>query len=373
MSPDPGRHAWKANPRRRFVSIPQKRHPADVAGGLPCYPAGNRWEGWVKRIERLLRAIDRFQQRHSVLGFPFGVVKKYGDDRGGRHAALLAHYGLLCLFPLLLVFVTVLGYALANDPQLQEDVIETLARQFPVLGTQIEGSIRTIKGSGLALVVGVLGTLWGGLGITQSFQDAMNDIWTIPRRKRPNFWWRLARGLGALLLVAGEVMAATVLAQRGIAGPGLFGRAELLAGSFLLNFLLLAVLFQVLTGMTVRFRWLLPGAAVGALGWSVLQSVGVTIVSRQLEQANLVYGVFAVVIVLLGWLYLGSPAGAVRGRDQRGPGPAAVAPQHAPAAAHRAGPPGADRARPDRGAPARAAGPGHLPPRGGRRRRPVLP
>jgi len=79
----------------------------------------------VKRIERLLRAIDRFQQRHSVLGFPFGVVKKYGDDRGGRHAALLAHYGLLCLFPLLLVFVTVLSYALANDPRLQEDVIES--------------------------------------------------------------------------------------------------------------------------------------------------------------------------------------------------------------------------------------------------------
>ena len=150
----------------------------------------------MKRIERLLRAIDRFQQRHSVLGFPFGVVKKYGDDRGGRHAALLAYYGLLCLFPLLLVFVTVVGYALANDPQLQEDVIETLARQFPVLGTQIEGSIRTIQGSGLALVVGILGTLWGGLGITQSFQDAMNDIWNIPRRQRPNFWWRLARGWG---------------------------------------------------------------------------------------------------------------------------------------------------------------------------------
>ena len=111
----------------------------------------------MKRIERLLRAIDRFQQRHSVLGFPFGVVKKYGDDRGGRHAALLAYYGLLCLFPLLLVFVTVVGYALANDPQLQEDVIETLARQFPVLGTQIEGSIRSIQGSGLALVVGVPG------------------------------------------------------------------------------------------------------------------------------------------------------------------------------------------------------------------------
>jgi YihY family inner membrane protein len=259
---------------------------------------------WVTRIERLLRSIDRFQQRHTVLGFPFGVVKKYGDDQGGKHAALLAHYGLLCLFPLLLVFVTVLGYALANDPELQDAVIETLARQFPVLGTQIEGSIRTIQGSGLALVVGILGTLWGGLGITQSFQDAMNNIWNIPRRQRPNFWWRLARGLGALVLVGGEVVAATVLANRSVAGPGLLGRIDLLAGSVLLNFLLLAVLFKILTGTTVRWRHLLPGAAVGALGWSVLQSVGVSIVNRQLEQANVVYGVFAVVIVLLGWLYL---------------------------------------------------------------------
>jgi YihY family inner membrane protein len=259
---------------------------------------------WVKRIERLLRSIDRFQQRHTVLGFPFGVVKKYGDDQGGKHAALLAHYGLLCLFPLLLVFVTVLGYALANDPELQDAVIETLARQFPVLGSQIEGSIRTIQGSGLALVVGILGTLWGGLGITQSFQDAMNNIWNIPRRHRPNFWWRLARGLGALLLVGGEVVAATVLANRSVAGPGLLRRIDLLAGSVLLNLLLLAVLFKILTGTTVRWRHLLPGAAVGALGWSVLQSVGVSIVNRQLEQANVVYGVFAVVIVLLGWLYL---------------------------------------------------------------------
>ena len=258
----------------------------------------------MKRIERLLRAIDRFQQRHTVLGFPFGVLKKYGDDQGGKKAALLAHYGFLSLFPLLLVFLTLLGYALANDPELQQAVIDTLARQFPVLGSQIEKSISTIKGSGVALAVGILGTLWGGLGITQSFQDAMNDIWNVPRRQRPNFWWRLARGLAALLLVAGELVAATVLAQLGIAGPGLLGRADLLGGSFLLNLLLLLVMFQVLTGTRLRWRWLLPGAAVGALGWSVLQTVGVQVANQQLERANLLYGVFAVVLVLLGWLYL---------------------------------------------------------------------
>jgi membrane protein len=63
----------------------------------------------VRRIERVLRAIDQFQQRHSVLGFVVGVAKKFGDDQAGKHAALLAYYGFFSLFPLLLVFVTVLG------------------------------------------------------------------------------------------------------------------------------------------------------------------------------------------------------------------------------------------------------------------------
>jgi membrane protein len=78
----------------------------------------------VKRIEQVLRAADRFQQRHSALGFPVGVVKKFGDDQAGKHAALLAYYGFFSLFPLLLVFVTVLGYALADNPGLQQRLID---------------------------------------------------------------------------------------------------------------------------------------------------------------------------------------------------------------------------------------------------------
>jgi membrane protein len=103
----------------------------------------------VKSIERVLRALDRFQQRHGVLGFPVGVVKKFGDDQAGKHAALLAYYGFLSLFPLLLVFVTLLGYALANNQELQRQVIETVVAQFPVLGSQLQDSLQTIQGSGV--------------------------------------------------------------------------------------------------------------------------------------------------------------------------------------------------------------------------------
>jgi YihY family inner membrane protein len=255
------------------------------------------------RVERLLRAADRFQQAHPFIALPVAVVKKFGDDQAGKHAALLAYYGFLSLFPLLLVFATLLAYALSNNPRLQEQLIDAAVAQFPVLGTQIEGSIKAIEGSGLGLVVGVLGTLWGGLGITQSAQDAMNALWAIPRRSWPGYWLRLARGLGFLVLLAGGVVAAAALAQLATSGPDP-GGALAVAGSLLLNLVLLAVIFQVLSGRWVAWRRLLPGAAVGAVGWSVLQTLGVYLLDRQLKQANLVYGVFAVVIVLLSWLFL---------------------------------------------------------------------
>jgi YihY family inner membrane protein len=254
-------------------------------------------------VERLLRSADRFQQRHTFLAIPVGVVKKFGDDQAGKHAALLAYYAFLSLFPLLLVFATLLAYALEHSPRLQQEIIDATIAQFPVLGTQVEGSIRTIQGSGAGLVVGVLGTLWGGLGITQSAQDAMNALWNIPHRHRPRYWLRLVRGLGSLVLLAGGVLLATALAQLARTGSGPAGPLAL-AGSLVLNLLLLSVVFQVLTASWVPWRRLLPGAAFGAVSWSVLQTLGVYLLDRQLEQANLVYGVFAVVIVLLSWLYL---------------------------------------------------------------------
>jgi YihY family inner membrane protein len=247
------------------------------------------------RVERLLRAADRFQQRHAVLAVPVAVAKKFGDDQAGKHAALLAYYGFLSLFPLLLVFVTLLARALDDDPQLQQRVIDAAVAQFPVLGTQIQSSIRVIQGSGLGLVVGILGTLWGGLGITQSAQDALNSVWSIPRKNRPNFWLRLARSLASLVVVAAALLVAAALTQLG---------ALPFIGSLLLNLVLLILLFQVLTGRRVPWRQLLPGAASAAAGWSILQTLGVYILDRQLAQANLIYGVFAVVIVLLSWLYL---------------------------------------------------------------------
>ncbi len=84
-----------------------------------------------------IHAIDRFQRRHGWAGFPFAVVRKYGDDQAGYLAALIAYYGFFSVFPLMLVFVSVLGIVLANSPQLQQQIIDSALAQFPIVGPTI--------------------------------------------------------------------------------------------------------------------------------------------------------------------------------------------------------------------------------------------
>jgi hypothetical protein len=59
--------------------------------------------------------LDRFQRRHTWLGFPVAVVYKFIDDQGGYLASLITYYGFLSLFPLMLLLVSVLGYTLEGD------------------------------------------------------------------------------------------------------------------------------------------------------------------------------------------------------------------------------------------------------------------
>ena len=63
-----------------------------------------------------MSGLDAYQRRHRRLGFPLAVVYKFTDDQGSYLAALIAYYGFLSLFPLLLLLVTILGFVLQGDP-----------------------------------------------------------------------------------------------------------------------------------------------------------------------------------------------------------------------------------------------------------------
>jgi membrane protein len=130
-----------------------------------------------------IRATDRFQRRHAWAGFPFAVVKRFGDSGAGSLAATLAYYGFFSLFPLLLAFTTILGFVVEDNEALRKRLLDTALANFPVLSNQIK--VRSLDGSVLALVIGILGALWAGMGVILTLQAAFDDVWDVPRRSRP--------------------------------------------------------------------------------------------------------------------------------------------------------------------------------------------
>jgi len=261
----------------------------------------------VNVIERTIRRIDGLQQRHTILGFPFAVVKKFGDDRAGNLSALVAYYGFFSLFPLLLVFVTVLGFVLQNNPEAQQKILDSALAQFPIIGDQIEQNLGSLTGSGVTLVIAVLLTLWGGLGVMNAMQNAMNTIWDVPRRDRPNFVKTRVRALLMLALLGTASVVSAVVAGLTAATSGTaFGFWSGLVLSLVLNLGVFLLAFRILAARKLSWGDVFPGAALAAVGWLVLQMLGGLIVSHQLRTASQVYGLFAIVIGLLAWMALGA-------------------------------------------------------------------
>jgi membrane protein len=254
-----------------------------------------------------IHAIDRFQRRHAWVGFPFAVVRKYGDDQAGYLAALIAYYGFFSVFPLMLVLVSVLGIVLANSPQLQQEIIDSALAQFPIVGPTIVEEVHAITGDAVALTVGIVTALWAGLGVIQATQNAMNQVWDVPRKDRPNFFVSRLRSLLMLVVLGTTLLASTFFS--GLATARSSNGAVLVTWeiglSLLFNLVLFLFVYRVLTRLQLRWREVLPGAIAAAVMWTALQGVGGYYVEHAIKKASNVYGTLALVIGLLVWIYLG--------------------------------------------------------------------
>ncbi len=254
-----------------------------------------------------LRAVDDLQQRHPRLSFPAAVLKKFGDDQASQLAALIAYYAFVSMFPLLLVFVTVLGFVLQGNPSAQKDVLDSTLSQFPIIGTQLQRNVHSLTGSAGALAIGLIGSLLGALGITGATQNAFNQVWHVPRKHRPSFLSGRLRGLGTiavlgLLSILSTLVTGAVAAQIPKGALATIGGVLLgLAASLLLFF----GAFRLLTVDDVHTRELLPGVLFAAVLWQILQYLGGYYVAHVVRDAQETSGLFAFVLGLLAWLYLG--------------------------------------------------------------------
>ncbi|ORI18463.1 ribonuclease BN [Rhodococcus sp. 1168] len=250
--------------------------------------------------------MDRVQRRHPVLGFPLAVIYKFVDDQGGYLAALIAYYAFLSLFPLLLLGSTILGIVLAGNPQLQQQILDSALSQIPIIGDEV-GEPDKIGGGTLGLIIGVLGSLYGGLGVAVAVQNAMNVAWAVPKNLRPNPIRSRVRGLALLSTVGVAVLAITAVNVASSAGVfGSINGSVVLIASILLNIIVFTVAFRLATARDLSISNVLPGAIVAGVLWQILQTFGGVYIRYVVGRASITNGVFAVVIGLLAFMYIAS-------------------------------------------------------------------
>jgi YihY family inner membrane protein len=254
-----------------------------------------------------LRRFDAFQQRVPALAFPLGVVKKFGDDEGGSMVSLIAYRAFFSLFPLLLLMTTLLGYVLAGNEELREEVVTSTLSQFPIIGNQLKGG--TLTGSGVALAVGIVGSVLAGLGVVLETEQTFNRCWGVPKSAERGFVGSRVRGLALLVVLGGLAVVSTVVSGLAAGGADFLGAGGKVGGlviATVLNLFVFGAVFRLLTSDTVESRALIPGVIVATIGWEILQVIGGWYISHEVKSASAVYGTFALVIGLLAWIHLGS-------------------------------------------------------------------
>ena len=267
---------------------------------------GRAWHALSQGTTRLVDRADRGQQRHAVTAVPCAVVRKYSDDQAGRLTAQLSHSAFLSVFPLLLVLLTLVGIVLNGHRALQDDIIESALRQFPVVGPDLKNNIHELSTTNtVALVVGLVWLTYGSLRLSRNAQVMMARVWDVHRDDLPTFWHWLPRAVGFLV-----ILGVGFLAGGALAGLGAFGRLGAasvvvgLAASLAVNVLMYWGGFAIVVRIPPGGGVLWPGAVIAGTAWTLLQFAGALLVNHQLRHLSNLYGTFATVLGLIWWLAL---------------------------------------------------------------------
>ena len=262
------------------------------------------FESVSTRVNRIIAWADRLQRRHGLLGFPYAVIKKYGDDDGGREAALITYYGFLSIFPLLLLAVAVLSRVLADNPGLRQRLITEIVP--PALRSTVENSVTTLPMSTVPFVAGLIGLLFSGTGVVFSAYQTLNHVAAVPRRLRAGFASRYVRVFMMLAMLLLGAVAAGALTVVVTALPDVPGaeRAVAVLGSAVVIFAVLLFGARLLLARPAPVRALWPAAVLGAAAVTLALNLGAPVLARLVSKAGPVYGSFATVAGMFALLYL---------------------------------------------------------------------
>jgi len=258
--------------------------------------------------------LDRGQRRTPALSVPIAVVYKYFDDQGNYLAAILTYYAFIAIFPLLLLASSILGFVLQGRPELQQEVLSSTLSTFPIIGDQL-GRPEGLQGSTAGVIVGALTALYGALGLGTAIQNAMNVAWSVPRNSRPNPILLRFKSLLLVVTAGLAVITVTVLSTL-LSNTSVLDGALNIWVQWLIRIatvvvigLILTLLFRMAAARRHSLESAAPGAFTLAVLWQALQYLGAWYVTHVLGETSSMNKTFALVLGLIGLLYIASVMG----------------------------------------------------------------
>jgi membrane protein len=250
-----------------------------------------------------------------------GTVREFRDDELTDRAAALTYYGVLSLFPALLLLVSLLGIA---GRSATEQVLENLRRLAPGSAREIIGdAVRQLQGNGgmgsIMAVVGLALAVWSASGYVAAFIRSANAVYDMPEG-RPV--WKVLPvrvGVTLVLLVLAVASALIVVFTGGIArqaGSALgIGDTALTVWSIakwpalvVLVTVMIAILYWATPNVKGRgWKWITPGSVLALVLW-MTASAGFAFYVAEFASYNKTYGTLAGVVVFLVWLWIGNIA-----------------------------------------------------------------
>jgi membrane protein len=263
-------------------------------------------DGYMDKIKSLLGAVDRAQQSHPVIAFPVAVVKRYGDEKIGKQAALVTYYAFLSLFPLIMIFITLLSVVAANNPTLESKITQTVFQLFPALGNDLKSQVHTLKTSGLALVLQSLVVIYGARGLATILQETFNNIWSVAKEHRPGFWGDHLRSFAMMASVGFGIIVGTTISYilGSVLHLGITGTILVNIINLFITFGLFLAVFRLGTSGSINTRRLIIGAIIATIGTIIIQRLGGAIMKHELPRLQGSYGSFALALGMLFWIYL---------------------------------------------------------------------
>ncbi|GAA4245884.1 YihY/virulence factor BrkB family protein [Dactylosporangium darangshiense] len=275
---------------------------ADPAEGGPDSPTGLSRRSWIDVLKR--------------------TVKEFNNDNLTDWAAALTYYGVLSIFPGILVLLSVSGLLLTGTTE--DAVLKNAQEMFPgSIAAPVTGAVDELKkgshSAGLLAIVGLLGALWTASGYVGAFMRAANAIYDVPEG-RP-IWKVLPIRLGITIavgtLIAVAALSIVFTGRFAEQAGGWIGLSKEAVQVFdivkwplllLVVMLVLAILYWASPNAQQHgFRWITPGGVLAVFIW-MAASGGFVIYVSNFSSYNKTYGTLGGIIAFLVWLWISNMA-----------------------------------------------------------------